>query len=118
MDESAAVRRQTCLALALLVLQPALLVAFGVVLPLLHSALLRCCRLRWPFWYSAIDLMHTCSWIPMGVAAIFLVCAHPLLIRGWGVGKVPRCRVGEGGNRTRKGPAPHFSPSRSVRAHT
>jgi hypothetical protein len=75
MDQSTALRLQLLLVVVLLVLQPLVLVVFGVGAPVLHPVLLRCARVKWPFWYSCIELLHSCTWIPMTAASLLLVSA-------------------------------------------
>ena len=76
LDDSAVMRARLFLLVVVIGLAPVTFVVLGVGVPVLHSVLLRCCRVRWPLWYSALDLMHTCLVLPMSGAAVVQVCCR------------------------------------------
>jgi hypothetical protein len=89
MDSSSALRARLGLFLGLVALMPVTFAVFGVGVPALHSVLLRLLRVRWPLWYAAIDLFHTCALLPFIAAALLQVrvsvcaCVQCILAIGW-----------------------------------
>ncbi len=51
LDESVAARALLLLTLGSVLVLPFTFLVFGVGLPTAHALLMRCARVRWPFWY-------------------------------------------------------------------
>ncbi len=98
MDASQSLRLRMLLALGVAAALPVTFLAAVVVLPALHGLLLRCFRVRWPFWYCLADTVHTCSWAVFALLPVLLVGAGCAVCRvrphgGW-VGGGRRLRGG------------------------